>query len=93
EGQRFRNEGGFTLGAWYEVDVMENVAYSGYLESFTNLLEHVRKTNIAIGHELVGRINSHIRAVFQLELIFDEDQSKRWQLSQSLSAGLSINIR
>ncbi|MEX0994586.1 MAG: DUF3078 domain-containing protein [Balneolaceae bacterium] len=92
EGKNFRSEAGFTFGVNVEVEIMENVIYTGYLETFSNLLKPISSTDVFITNELVGRINNFLNATFQLELIYNDDFSRAMQVSQLLSAGISVNI-
>lgn len=91
-GENFNSEAGFTFGLNYEQDVLENVTYSGYIETFSNLKKHVTRTDIFITNELEGKINSYLNATFRLDLIYNENYSEEWQVGQLLSAGLSVSI-
>ncbi|MEX2573217.1 MAG: DUF3078 domain-containing protein [Balneolaceae bacterium] len=93
EGSRFKSEAGFTFGLNYEHEIMENVFYNGYLETFTNLLQSVRRTDIMFSNQIVGKVNNHINVTFRFELIYDDDFSKSLQMGQALSAGLTLNLR
>ncbi|MEX0895218.1 MAG: DUF3078 domain-containing protein [Balneolaceae bacterium] len=92
EGQRFKSEAGYTFGMNVQVGIMENVVYTGYLETFSNLLKPVSSTDIFITNEFVGKINNFLNATFQFNLIFDDDFSNEMQVSQLLSAGVSVSI-
>jgi len=90
EGDNFFNEAGFTFGIMYEQSLMENVTYFGYVETFSNLNRSLRRTDVNFSNRLVGRINDYLNMTFQFDLIYDDDFSDEVQLSQVLSAGLSI---
>jgi len=92
EGDRFFNEAGFTFGVRYETSIMENVTYSGYVETFSNLNRSLKRTDVNFSNRLVGRINDYLNMTLQFDLIYDDDFSDEIQLSQVLSAGLSINL-
>lgn len=91
-GDTFFNEAGFTFGVNYEQPIMENLSYSGYLETFTNLNRPVRRTDIIFSNQVIGRINDYLNLSLQFELIYDDDFSTEIQMSQVLSAGVSITI-
>lgn len=93
EGKKLKAEAGFTFGMNYENEIMENLVYVGYLETFTNLLRPVTRTDILFSNQLIGKVNSHINVTFRFDLLYDDDFSKRMQFSQVLSAGMSITIR
>lgn len=90
EGSSFFNEAGFNLGISYEKGIMENVIYSGYIESFSNLNRSLRRTDVNFSNRLVGRINDYLNMTLQFDMIYDDDFSNEIQWSQVLSAGLSI---
>ncbi|MEX1213215.1 MAG: DUF3078 domain-containing protein [Balneolaceae bacterium] len=91
-GARLFNEAGFNTGVSLDLDIMENLGYTGYLETFTNLNRHVRRTDVTMAHELTGRINDFLNMSLRFEVLYDDDYSTELQWSQVLSAGLSIAI-
>lgn len=91
-GKKFRSEGGFDTGISFQDKVMENIKFSSSLETFTNLLESLDKTDVIWSNELTGRINKFINASFQFELRYDDDFSSEVQVKQVLSAGLTVNL-
>lgn len=92
EGQTFRVESGIALGVNYKKEIMENVIYEGYVETFTNIQQSIRRTNIFFNSQFTGEVNSYINVIFQLELIYNPDFSNRMQVAQSFSAGISLNL-
>ncbi len=93
EGDWFRNEAGFTLVINYEREIWENVKYTGYLETFSNLQKSLLSTDIVFTNELVGRINSYLTTNFEFALQYNDDITKALQIKQILSVGLSFNFR
>ncbi|MEX1063609.1 MAG: DUF3078 domain-containing protein [Balneolaceae bacterium] len=91
-GERFFNEAGFTLGINYNREIVENMIYSGYVETFSNINRSVRRTDVTFSNRLVGRINNFLNMTLQFDMIYDDDFSDEVQLSQVLSAGLSVNL-
>lgn len=89
-GDNFHNEAGFTFGMSYEQQIWENVIYTGYVETFSNLNRPIRRTDVIFSNQLVGRINNYLNMTLQFDMIYDDDFSEEIQLSQVLSAGLSI---
>ncbi len=92
KGDTFRSEGGFGLGISYQNVIMENITFTTSLETFSNLLYPIKRTDVFWASEIKGRINKLISANFQFELKYDDDFSKEIQLKQVLSAGLTLNI-
>src|SRR5690625_6818069 len=72
---------------------MEDVSYYAYIDTFTNAFRAIRETNVFFTNQFKGKVNSHINVLFQLDLVYDPDFSRRMQLAQTFSAGLSLNIR
>lgn len=93
EGQRFKLQGGVTIGINYSVELMENIEYRGFIETFTNLLRPIRRTNLNFYNEFLGEVNDIANVIFRIEVVYDDDFSDRLQMSQALSAGVRINIR
>lgn len=91
-GSRFFNEAGFNTGISLEMNIMENLGYTGYFETFTNLNRHLRRTDVTLVHEVTGRINDYLNMSLRLEILYDDDYSTELQWSQVLSAGVSVSI-
>ena len=92
EGQRFQNEAGFSMIFKYEVDLMENVTYVGYLETFSNVLKKLESTDFTFTNELRGRINRYLRANIEFAVQYNDNVSKELQIKQLLSLGLNYQI-
>lgn len=93
DGDWFRNEAGFTLIINYEREIWENVRYTGYLETFSNLQKSLLSTDIVFTNELEGRINSYLTTHFEFALQYNDDITNTLQIKQILSVGLRFNIR
>lgn len=92
-GEWFRNEAGFTLIINYEREIWENVRYTGYLETFSNLQKSLLSTDIVFTNELIGRINSYLTTNFEFALQYNDDITNALQIKQILSVGLNFNFR
>ncbi len=90
--ENFRSEGGVSAGINFEKEIFKNIFYSGSFETFTNLLNGLKKTDIAWSNEIVGRINKTVQASSQFELKYDDDYSSQIQLKQVLSVGILLNL-
>ncbi len=93
EGENFRNELGFSLILEYEREVLPNIIYSGYLETFTNPTNNVFKSDFLFTNELTGRITDNISANFELSFQYNEDFIDEIQVKQILSVGISYVFR
>ncbi len=92
EGDWFRNEAGFTIILRYERDIWENVKYTGYLETFSNLQKSMLNTDFVMTNELVGRINNYLTTNFEFALQYNDDITKALQIKQILSVGFSYTF-
>lgn len=91
--ENFRSEGGVSAGINFEKEIFNNIFYSSSLETFTNLLNGLKKTDILWSNEIVGTINKTVQASSQFELKYDDDYSSQIQFKQILSVGISFNLR
>lgn len=91
-GQKFRVEPGYAVAMNFQKTIFENVRLSSSIETFTNLRESVKGTDVYFQSEVVGKINSFMNMSFGFTLAYDEDFSDRVQVKQVLSAGVSIDI-
>lgn len=90
--ENFRSEGGVSTGVYFEKEIFSNIFYTGSLETFTNLLNGLKKTDVSWTNEIVGEINKTVNATCQFELKYDDDFSSQIQLKQVLSVGISMNL-
>lgn len=90
--ENFRSEGGISAGINLEKEIFPNIFFSGSLETFTNLLNGLKKTDISWTNEIIGEINETVHASCQFELKYDNDFSNQIQLKQVLSLGISMNL-
>lgn len=90
EGDSFRNEAGFNLGASYEQSIATNMVMSSSIETFTNINRALSSTNVFFSTEVLGRINNLMNASVRLDLVYDDNFSNQLQVRQSLSLGISF---
>lgn len=91
-GENFRFEPGYSFIFNFDKKIVSNVRLVSSLETFTNLQENIRKTDVAFSNELIGKINDYLNTSFQFVLVYDEDFSSEVQLKQVLSVGFSFSI-
>lgn len=91
-GENFRNEAGITTGINFEKEIAEDIVYISSLETFTNVMIALNKTDVIWSNEIVGQINRLVNASFQFEMRYDDDFSSDVQVKQVLSAGISVNL-
>lgn len=91
-GDRFRNEGGLSLGLKVDRDLMTNVRYSGSAETFTNFLRPFSSTTVRVVNDINGRINNYLSVNFQFATIYDDNVDTRLQVKQVLSVGFNYRF-
>lgn len=92
EGETFKNEAGFSLIFKYEKELMENVLYTGYLETFSNILKRLDSTDLTFTNEVRGRINSNFSANFEFAVQYNDNVSTEIQVKQIFSLGINYQI-
>ncbi len=88
----FRNEAGLSLLIGYERRIMENIFYSGYVETFTNVNRALSHTDMLFVNEITGQINRYISANVEFVLAYDSDIIKELQVKQIISLGISYSF-
>lgn len=91
-GEKFRFEPGYSTALNFEKTIASNVKLVSSFETFTNLQRNVRSTDIVFSNEIVGKINNYLNTTFQFVMIYDDDFSKKAQIKQVLSVGLSYSL-
>ncbi len=92
KGDWFRNEAGYTVIIRYEKEIWENVTYSGFLETFSNMQKSLLSTDVIFVNELEGRINDNLRTRFEFSLQYNDDITKELQIKQILTVGLNVSF-
>jgi len=88
----FRFEPGYSTGLFFEKTLFSNIKLVSSAETFTNLQKSIASTDVHFSNELVGKINDFMNMSFQFVMIYDDDYSKKVQVKQVLSAGLSVTL-
>lgn len=91
-GEEFRFETGYALALNIEKTIFSNVRLISSVETFTNLQESLRHTDVHFNNEIIGKINDFMNMSFQFVMIYDRDFSREVQIKQVLSAGVSVSI-
>ncbi|SMO66472.1 DUF3078 domain-containing protein [Fodinibius sediminis] len=91
-GEQFRFEPGYSTALFFEKELFSNVRLISSVETFTNLQRNISSTDVHFSNELIGKINDFMNMSFQYVTIYDDDYSKKVQIKQVLSAGISVNI-
>ncbi|GAA5523347.1 DUF3078 domain-containing protein [Aliifodinibius salicampi] len=91
-GERFRFEPGYSAAMYFEKELFSNIRLISSVETFTNLQRSISSTDVHFSNEIIGEINNFMNMSFQYVTIYDDDYSKKVQIKQVLSAGVSVTI-
>jgi len=91
-GDKLLFEPGYSVVISLDKEISRKIQLQSSIESFSNLKQSFKKTDINFNSEITGHINNLLSMSFQFSLVYDADYSRRLQIKQVLSAGLSINI-
>lgn len=90
--ETFRFEPGYAFALNFEKKVFANVRLLSTVETFTNLQQHVDRTDVNFSNEMIGKINDFMNMSLQFVMVYDSDFNRQVQIKQVLSAGLSVSI-
>ncbi|HKK46889.1 MAG TPA: DUF3078 domain-containing protein [Balneolaceae bacterium] len=91
-GKKFRFEPGYSIGLNFEKEIFSHVRLISSVETFTNMQRHIDNTDVNFSNEMIGKINDFMNMSLQFVMIYDSDYSRKVQVKQVLSAGLSFSI-
>ncbi|MDI6401612.1 DUF3078 domain-containing protein [Balneolaceae bacterium ANBcel3] len=91
-GDTFRNEAGFSVLLGYERRIMENIHFSGYVETFTNVNKAITSTDVLFVSEITGQINRYISTNVEFAMAYNDDITKELQVKQIISVGFSYTF-
>ena len=91
-GDTFRFEPGYSVALNFEKEIFSHVRLISSVETFTNMQRHIDNTDVNFSNEMIGKINDFMNMSLQFVMIYDSDYSRKVQVKQVLSAGLSFSI-
>lgn len=92
QGENFRSEGGFSMGASIKKAVAKNLVINSNVQTFTNFLQSVDSTDVIFSNELTGKINSFMNTNIQFVVMYDRDFNDKIQVKQVIAVGLSFSV-
>lgn len=92
EGQSFENEAGVSFVFNYDREVMEDVTFRGYFETFTAVDKPISSTELTFVNEIGGRINEYLRADVEFAIEYNDSVIDELQVKQIISVGITYRL-
>jgi hypothetical protein len=87
-----RFELGFAVGAYYKLNLMENVSMENILNLYSNYLEDPQNVDIDYTMNLVMSINKYLSANLAFQTIYDDNAFKGFQTRQVFGLGVNYGF-
>lgn len=92
EGKSTRFEFGASIGAYYKVDLMENVSMENILNLYSNYLEDPQNVDIDYTMNLVMTINKYLSANLAFQTIYDDNAFEGFQTREVFGLGINYGF-
>lgn len=89
--EKFKNETGIESVTEYKWEFLENMAYLTSLRLF-GTFDDLSIWDVRWDNLIVAKVNDYISVSFNVQLIYDEDESIQRQLKEALQLGISYNL-
>ena len=87
-----RFELGFAVGAYYKVNLMENVSMENILNLYSNYLEDPQNVDLDYTINFVMSINKYLSANLAFQTIYDDNAFKGFQTRQVFGLGVNYGF-
>jgi len=92
QGETSRLEFGAGIGAYYKLNIMENVSMENILNLYTNYLEDIQNVDLDYTMNLVMRINKYLSANLSFQTIYDDNAFQGFQIREVFGLGLNYGF-
>lgn len=92
QGATSRFEFGASIGAYYKVEVVQNVTLENTLSLYSNYLEDPQNIDLDYTMNLDMKINDYLSANFLFQAIYDDNAVKAFQVREVLGVGFNYKI-
>lgn len=92
DGDQFLFQLGLLAKVFYQLKLMDNVAFKNNISGFSNYLSHPERIVFNYNGALDMKINKVLTAQLALDLLYDHNQIARMQLRQTLGIGLAYTV-
>ncbi|SDW20287.1 Protein of unknown function [Lutibacter oricola] len=91
-GDTSRFEFGAAVGAYYKLNIMENVSMENILNLYTNYLEDPQNVDLDYTMNLVMKINKYLSANLAFQTIYDDNAFKGFQTREVFGLGVNYGF-
>jgi hypothetical protein len=92
QGETTRFEFGASIGAYYKLNLMENVSMENILNLYTNYLDIPQNIDIDYTMNLVMKINNYLSANIAFQTIYDDNAYKGFQTREVFGVGVNYSF-
>ena len=92
QGKTSRFEFGAAIGAYYKVNIMENVSFENILNLYSNYLEDPQNVDVDYTANIVMTINKYLSANFAFQAIYDDNAVTELQTRQIFGLGVNATF-
>ena len=92
EGKSTRFELGAAIGAYYKLNIMENVSMENILNLYSNYLEEAQNVDLDYTMNLVLTINKWLSTDLTFQTIYDDNAYKGFQIREVFGLGVNLNF-
>jgi len=89
EGKSTRYELGASIGAYYKINVMENISMENILNLYSNYLEDPQNVDLDYTMNMIMKINKFISANLSYQTIYDDNAFRGLQTRQVFGIGIN----
>lgn len=92
QGKTTRFEFGAAIGAYYKVQLMENVSMENILNLYSNYLEDPQNVDLDYTMNIVMSINKYLSANLSFQTIYDDNAFKGFQTREVFGVGVNYGF-
>tara|TARA_R110001583_G_scaffold160872_1_gene312773 strand:+ start:48700 stop:49545 length:846 start_codon:yes stop_codon:yes gene_type:complete len=92
EGKSTRLEFGASIGAYYKLNLMENVSMENMLNLYSNYLEEAQNVDLDYTMNIVMTINNYLSANLSLQTIYDDNAFEGFQTREVFGLGVNYGF-
>ena len=92
QGETTRFEFGASIGAYYKLNLMENISMENTLKLYTNYLEDPQNVDLDYTMNLVMTVNKYLSANLSFQTIYDDNAFEGFQVREVFGLGVNFGF-